>query len=570
MKKIYILFISLFAFTTTYSQTFYSENMGTPSGTTAIASHTFQNTSPIVYSGTGDVRTSTASSGYTGASGSGNVFLTSTAGKYFQIDGLNTSAYLQPNIKLSFGYLTNNTGTQMVVEYSTNAGANWTAITFTQNTNTSWNLVSVTLGQIPSSANLSLRFTQPATAQMRLDDVKLTNVSSTCALVLAPETKACDAVTSALDTYTVTIPFTGGGTATYTITPTTGTVGGDNPSTSATGNILISGITENSSVTITITGGTCNYNISVSSPECKPINTLPLVESFSYTDGSSLGASQMWTNVNSGDNILVSSGSLSYSTVATAGNKVTFSGAGIDCFSPFTNITSGYALAGFMFNVTDMANITTDLTSTYFIGLTDALKNYKGRFFIQKSGAQYKMGLSAASTTTNYTSTLYDVNVTHYVIFGYDFANQTLVAWIDPNFSTFSTTTPPSLVEVLTTPITSLGGVFLRQDGATSTPTIVFDELKITNNANDFLATSSFNTITGLKVYPNPVNNGILSITSDSLTEKAVVIYDIMGKQVFAGTTINNVVSISTLNTGVYMIKITEEGKTATRKIVIE
>ena len=84
------------------------------------------------------------------------------------------------------------------------------------------------------------------------------------------------------------------------------------------------------------------------------------------------------------------------------------------------------------------------------------------------------------------------------------------------------------------------------------------------------LSTPSFDAITGLKVYPNPVNNGILNITSANVTEKAVVIYDVMGKQVFAGTTINNVVSISTLNSGIYMVKITEEGKTATRKIVVE
>jgi hypothetical protein len=84
------------------------------------------------------------------------------------------------------------------------------------------------------------------------------------------------------------------------------------------------------------------------------------------------------------------------------------------------------------------------------------------------------------------------------------------------------------------------------------------------------LSTPSFNAITGLKVYPNPVNNGILNITSANVTEKAVVIYDVMGKQVFAGTTINNVVSISSLNSGIYMVKITEEGKTATRKIVVE
>ena len=87
-----------------FGQTFYSENMGTPTGTTPIATNVFQNASPITYSGTGDVRATSGSSGYNGASGSGNVFL-NTATEYFQIDGLNTAAYNTADIQLSFGFL---------------------------------------------------------------------------------------------------------------------------------------------------------------------------------------------------------------------------------------------------------------------------------------------------------------------------------------------------------------------------------------------------------------------------------------------------------------------------------
>lgn len=76
------------------------------------------------------------------------------------------------------------------------------------------------------------------------------------------------------------------------------------------------------------------------------------------------------------------------------------------------------------------------------------------------------------------------------------------------------------------------------------------------------------NSIEGLKVYPNPVVDGKLYINSTANASKAVVIYDVLGKQV-VNTTTQNAVNVSNLNAGVYIVKITEEGKTATRKLVI-
>ena len=76
------------------------------------------------------------------------------------------------------------------------------------------------------------------------------------------------------------------------------------------------------------------------------------------------------------------------------------------------------------------------------------------------------------------------------------------------------------------------------------------------------------NAIEGLKVYPNPVTNGTLFIDTTSDAPKAVVIYDILGKQVVSTIT-QNAVNVSNLKGGVYIVKITEEGKTATRKLVI-
>jgi hypothetical protein len=99
----------------------------------------------------------------------------------------------------------------------------------------------------------------------------------------------------------------------------------------------------------------------------------------------------------------------------------------------------------------------------------------------------------------------------------------------------------------------------------------VVDELRIVATAAELgltLGTKS-NTIAGLNVYPNPVTNGKLYITSDNGADKTVAIYDILGKQVLTTSVTNDVVNVSGLNAGVYIVKITEGGNTATRKLII-
>ena len=88
-------------------------------------------------------------------------------------------------------------------------------------------------------------------------------------------------------------------------------------------------------------------------------------------------------------------------------------------------------------------------------------------------------------------------------------------------------------------------------------------------NLGSFQLGVSQNSISGLSVYPNPVTNGNLYITSSSNTSKAVVIYDVLGKMVAKATVTNQPINVSNLNGGVYIVKITEDGKTATRKLVI-
>jgi len=76
--------------------------------------------------------------------------------------------------------------------------------------------------------------------------------------------------------------------------------------------------------------------------------------------------------------------------------------------------------------------------------------------------------------------------------------------------------------------------------------------------------------ISGLSVYPNPVKDGTLYITSNSNSSKSVEIYDILGKQALKAKVSNNAVNVSNLKGGAYIVRITEDGKTDTRKLLIE
>lgn len=566
MKKIYSLLL-VFAATLSFAQTFYTENIGTATGTVSIAANVFQNSTPIVYTGTADTRSTLNTGAYVGASQGRNVFITNTAGLYFQIDGLNSSAYLATNIQLSFGLNTTNVANLPTVEYSTN-GTVWTPVTYSA-TGTGWTLVTVPGGQIPSSTTLSLKFSQPTPAlgQFRIDDVKLTNVSASCTLALGTPVAVCDASTLGLDTYTVTIPYTGGANATYIVTPASGTIGGDNPTSVAAGNITILGVTEGTAYSVTVTGGTCNLSTNGNSPECKPINTLPYSEPFNYTVGNSLGAEQKWTNVNSGDNVTVVAGNLNYTGITSTGNSVSFSGTGIDVRTPFTTTNSGTVYASFLATASDLSNVTVDLTNTYFAFFADATgATTAARIWIRKNGTQYQYGLGSGTAPTNWSANLYNANDIQYLVLGYDFTTNLLSLYENP---TIAGTSSSTVSVTPTVAFTSFGGFMFRQDGATNTPTMIIDELRINTVPTFTLSSSSLSQIDGLKMYPNPAKNN-LYIETTLNNDIIVSIVNMLGKEVVNTKLINNTINVANLASGIYIVNITEEGKTSTKKLIIE
>ena len=77
------------------------------------------------------------------------------------------------------------------------------------------------------------------------------------------------------------------------------------------------------------------------------------------------------------------------------------------------------------------------------------------------------------------------------------------------------------------------------------------------------------NQIAEFSVFPNPVTNGFVTINTTSNAAIAVNVFDILGKQVLSKTINNNRLEVSSLNTGVYILKLNQNGANTTKKLVI-
>ncbi len=109
-------------------------------------------------------------------------------------------------------------------------------------------------------------------------------------------------------------------------------------------------------------------------------------------------------------------------------------------------------------------------------------------------------------------------------------------------------------------------GVDQLEGGATNTEcTMPFPigTYQNTLSNNDF-------TITNFNIYPNPTSTGFVNITSTNADAMSVSVFDMLGKQVINKTISNNRLDVSSLNAGMYIVKISQNNATVTKKLVIK
>ena len=302
------------------------------------------------------------------------------------------------------------------------------------------------------------------------------------------------------------------------------------------------------------------------------VQNLPFVESFNYTDTEALGNQPAWTNYFSGDDIVVNTNNLSYSTLNGFGNAVGFDGSGADPVVDYTPTSTGKVYSSFMLNVTSFDTTPTD---GYFAILRNDTGAYIARVYISAIDATtYNIGVSSGNLddTTQEDATVLTIGTTAFVVFNYDLDTDTIELWVNP---ALGTSEPAANITTASTfSGNTLSQFMLRQDSAAETPTMVVDELRIGTTWADVapstLGTDSFSNETSFSVYPNPVNNGVINITSKSNSAINVTVFDILGKQVLSNTISNNRLNVSTLKSGVYIVNIEQDNSTTTKKLVVK
>ncbi len=173
--------------------TIFTENIGSASVTTSITSHTFQNSTTLTFSNGGatnssDIRNTSASSGYSGASGTGNVFFTSTSGSYgFAIEGIDVSTYTNLEVRFAYRKESATVLPDLTLDYWN--GSSYVNVPFTfneaANAAIAWYMVNwISLPVGAQISTLRLRWVKAGTQSVRLDDISLRGIINTSPLIL--------------------------------------------------------------------------------------------------------------------------------------------------------------------------------------------------------------------------------------------------------------------------------------------------------------------------------------------------------------------------------------------------
>ncbi len=211
---------------------------------------------------------------------------------------------------------------------------------------------------------------------------------------------------------------------------------------------------------------------------------LPHLDPINYTIGQGLQTQTGWTILNTGDDLLISGGSLTYGGLPTpTGNKVTFDAAGIDAAKLFTQQTTGKVYYSFLLNVTALGSLNT--TGGYFTGLNEGTSTIFGATVWSRSdGIGYDIGLNPRTTAANtvWTTGTTAINTTLLVVISYEIVagtiNDVVNLWINPALGVVEPPVTLTATNTLTD-LLNLNRILVRQDAATTTPFIQMDELRI-------------------------------------------------------------------------------------------
>ena len=73
-----------------------------------------------------------------------------------------------------------------------------------------------------------------------------------------------------------------------------------------------------------------------------------------------------------------------------------------------------------------------------------------------------------------------------------------------------------------------------------------------------------------IKIFPNPSTSNFITITSSILDDIEVEVFDMFGKHILSQKVIYNILDVSDLHSGIYLLKISQKEKTTTKKLIVK
>ena len=104
--------------------------------------------------------------------------------------------------------------------------------------------------------------------------------------------------------------------------------------------------------------------------------------------------------------------------------------------------------------------------------------------------------------------------------------------------------------------------VYLAADGSVQGGPVIFDVSCAGLSILD-------NEISDLRIFPNPVDGDIVTISTSISGDKFIKVFDINGREVLSTTIFNDNLNISSLEAGFYLTKVTIGGKTSVTKLIV-
>lgn len=368
-----------------------------------------------------------------------------------------------------------------------------------------WNLSNVSLDAFGTCPTLGMRPTSNC---------------AVCDLILQTENYTCATNTAGSnnDQVTVEIPYTGSENTITSITTTTmGTIGGDDPATTADGTITLSGLSEGDAWNLTINGGDCDGTTvsgTIAGAQCDP--TFLIINEIHADPDATNGDANGDGVVDTGDDEFVEIYNTSSSPIVMDGYVLSDAASDRHVFPAGTTIPGN----GFI---------------TVFGGGTPT-----GFTSLVQTASTNSVGLNNGGDTVTLKDDM-GLTVTQEVYTGAG-NNQSIAR--EPDFT----------------------GAFVQHTAIMSNP-VLFSPGE--RNDGTTLSVEQFNSV-NFSVYPNPTNTGFVNITTTTNAPVNVVVFDILGKEVISKTIQNNTLNVSNLKAGIYILKLNQNEATITKKLVIE